>query len=256
MAARPLHKVVEVVCGTPLPQNVRILLSSLSPHLALQRGCDHCGSAGGLPARDGAVQECHHLIGKANSNLCRHGDYHTAMNPIVGCMLLPRLARWRTLSPERRAWQDRTLWDSAEIAEGVRLLQGALQQNRRGEYQLQAAIAVLHDDAATAAETDWPQILEWYDELVALTSNPIARLSRTVALAHVLGPDAALAELDALTETLGEHHRYLAARAFLLERAGEYAAAAQFYADAGSRTPNLQEREHLTRRAATLRARC
>jgi RNA polymerase sigma factor (sigma-70 family) len=150
--------------------------------------------------------------------------------------------------------QDRTLWDTAEIAEGVRILQGALQENRRGEYQLQAAIAALHDDAVTADETDWPQILEWYDELVALTANPIARLSRTVAMAHALGPDAALAELDALDEVLGEHHRYLAVRAFLLERAGEYAAAAELYANAGSRTPNLQEREHLTRMAATLRA--
>ena len=150
--------------------------------------------------------------------------------------------------------QDRSLWDTAEIAEGVRILHGALAANRRGEYQLQAAVAALHDDAPTAAETDWPQVLEWYDELVALTGNPVARLSRALALAQVLGPDAALTELDSLEPELGERHRYLAARGYLLAMSGEPAAAADLYARAAARTTSLPERDHLTRRAASLRA--
>ncbi|MDV3220982.1 RNA polymerase sigma factor [Intrasporangium sp.] len=151
--------------------------------------------------------------------------------------------------------QDRSLWDTDEIAEGVRLLQGALAENRRGEYQLQAAIAALHDDAPTASQTDWPQILEWYDELVALTGNPVARLSRVVALAHVLGADAALAELETLEPLVGERHRFLAVRGFLLERVGELEDAADHYAEAARRTTNLPERDHLTRQAARLRQR-
>jgi RNA polymerase sigma factor (sigma-70 family) len=149
--------------------------------------------------------------------------------------------------------QDRSLWDSGEIAEGVRILHKALAANRRGEYQLQAAIAALHDDAPTAEETDWSQILEWYDELVALTDNPIARLSRVVALAHVLGPDAALAELETLEPVVGERHRYFAVRAYLLEKVGDRAGAAEHYAAAAQRSTNIPERDHLTRRAAALR---
>lgn len=150
--------------------------------------------------------------------------------------------------------QDRTLWDEGEIAEGVEILQAALVENERGEYQLQAAIAALHDDARSAAETDWAQILEWYDELVDLVGNPVARLSRAVALAHVLGPAAALAELDVLEPQLGGTHRYLAVRAYLLDLTGEPGAAADLYARAAGRAGNVHERDHLTRKAATLRA--
>src|SRR5699024_116393 len=91
--------------------------------------------------------------------------------------------------------QDRTRWDTALIAEGIGILQAALGRDRLGEFQVQAAIAALHADAPTAAETDWPQILEWYDELVALTDNPIARLNRVVALGQAEGPRAGLAAL-------------------------------------------------------------
>ena len=86
--------------------------------------------------------------------------------------------------------QDRSRWDGDRITEGVRVLQRALAVGRRGEYQLQAAIAALHDDAPTPEETDWPQILEWYDELLALTDNPLAALSRAVAVAEVHGEGA------------------------------------------------------------------
>src|SRR6185503_17960891 len=105
--------------------------------------------------------------------------------------------------------QDRALWDTREIAEGVRVLQSALALERPGRYQIQAAIAALHDDAAQADETDWPQILEWYDELVALTGDPVrhdpaAVLGRAIAVGHVDGPLAGLRETDRLREVLGD----------------------------------------------------
>src|SRR5205085_11222664 len=97
--------------------------------------------------------------------------------------------------------QDRGLWDTGEIAEGVRVLQSALAAQRPGRYQVQAAIAALHDDAADPEETDWRQILAWYDELVALSADPVrqdpaAVLGRAVAVGHVLGPAAGLRETD------------------------------------------------------------
>ena len=103
--------------------------------------------------------------------------------------------------------QDRTRWNEAEIAEGVRILQAALARDRRGEYQIQAAIAALHNDARTAGETDWPQILAWYDELIELTGNPVAALSRAVAVGEVDGPLAGLAAAEELATRLGDHHR-------------------------------------------------
>jgi len=149
--------------------------------------------------------------------------------------------------------QDRALWNSTEIAEGVRILQVALEQDRRGEYQIQAAIAALHDDAASAAETDWTQILAWYDELVALTDNPAAQLSRAVAVGEVDGPLAGLNATDGLDERLGDHHRLDAVRAHLHERAGNLDTAAELYARAAERSRNSAERDHLRKQAARVR---
>jgi len=149
--------------------------------------------------------------------------------------------------------QDRTLWDRAAIAEGVSILQNALARERRGEYQIQAAIAALHDDAAAADETDWPQILEWYDELVALTDNPAAALSRAVAVGEVDGPLAGLRALDGLDERLPDHHRLDAVRGHLHERAGNLDAAAEHFARAAAGARNTAERDHLRMRAARLR---
>lgn len=147
--------------------------------------------------------------------------------------------------------QDRALWDRAEIAEGVVLLQGALAEDRRGPYQLQAAIAALHDDAATSAETDWPQVLEWYDELLALRPDPAAALSRAVAVGHVHGPAAGLAEVDRLQPP---GHRGPAVRAYLHELAGDLDAAARLYAEAAGTCTSTPERDHLVRRAALARS--
>jgi RNA polymerase sigma factor (sigma-70 family) len=183
---------------------------------------------------------------------------HPEVRGLLALMLLHHARRRARLDGAGRLVtldeQDRSLWDEEEVAEGVRILQSALAEGRRGEYQLQAAIAALHDDARSADQTDWPQVLEWYDELVELAGNPIARLSRAVALAHVLGPAVALAELEVLESELGRTHRYLAVRAYLLDLAGEPGDAADHYARAAALATNVPERDHLTRKAAALRA--
>jgi RNA polymerase sigma factor (sigma-70 family) len=155
--------------------------------------------------------------------------------------------------------QDRGRWDTREIAEGVRVLQSALAAERPGRYQIEAAIAALHDDAASAAETDWPQILAWYDDLVALTDDPVrqdpaAVLGRAVAVGHVLGAAAGLRETDRLREVLGDRHRWHAVRGHLHELGGDHPAAASAYAEAALRATNLAERDHLVRSAARVRA--
>jgi RNA polymerase sigma factor (sigma-70 family) len=170
-------------------------------------------------------------------------------------------ARWdsegRIVTLDR---QDRSLWDTREIAEGVRVLQSALAVDRPGRYQVEAAIAALHDDAASAEETDWPQILAWYDDLVALTDDPVhqdpaAVLGRAIAVGHVLGAPAGLRETDRLREVLGDRHRWHAVRGYLHELDGDLPAAATAYADAAHRATNVADRDHLVRQAARARAR-
>jgi predicted RNA polymerase sigma factor len=155
--------------------------------------------------------------------------------------------------------QDRSLWDTREIAEGVRVLQSALALERPGRYQIEAAIAALHDDAASAEETDWPQILAWYDDLVALTDdpvrqNPAAVLGRAVAVGHVLGAAPGLRETDRLRDVIGDRHRWHAVRGHLQELGGDLPAAAASYAEAAHRATNVAERDHLVRQAASTRA--
>jgi RNA polymerase sigma factor (sigma-70 family) len=155
--------------------------------------------------------------------------------------------------------QDRGRWDTREIAEGVRVLQSALtvqtEERRPGRYQIEAAIAALHDDAASSEETDWEQILAWYDDLVTLTDDPVhedpaAVLARAVAVGHVLGAVAALRETDRLREVLGDRHRWHAARGYLHELGGDLPAAATAYTEAARRATNVAERDHLVRQAA------
>jgi predicted RNA polymerase sigma factor len=145
--------------------------------------------------------------------------------------------------------QDRSRWDSTLIAEGVAILQGALARDRLGEYQAQAAIAALHADARTTEETDWVQIVQWYDELLRLTDSPVVRLNRAVAVGEADGPQAGLAELAGVDPTLP---RQRAAAAYLHERAGDLELSAQLYAEAARAATNLAERDHLTRQAARM----
>jgi RNA polymerase sigma factor (sigma-70 family) len=159
--------------------------------------------------------------------------------------------------------QDRGLWDSREIAEGVLVVQSALtmptDEEPPGRYQVEAAIAALHDDALSAEETDWPQVLAWYDDLVALTDDPVrqdpaAVLGRAVAVGHVLGAAAGLRETDRLHEVLGERHRWHAVRGYLHELSGDLPAATMAYSEAALRATNVAERYHLVRQAARARA--
>jgi RNA polymerase sigma-70 factor (ECF subfamily) len=121
--------------------------------------------------------------------------------------------------------QDRALWDGAAVAEGVDLLHRAAALNAPGPYQLQAAIAAVHSEAASWAETDWPQILALYDALLRLNDTPVVRLNRAVALARVHGPQVALGEVNDLALALGGYHLFHATRAELLDEMGETKAA-------------------------------
>lgn len=150
------------------------------------------------------------------------------------------------------AEQDRRLWRRDLIAEGVAVVQAALARDRLGEYQAQAAIAALHADAQTAEETDWVQIVEWYDELVRLTDSPVVRLNRAVAVGEADGAQAGLAALADVDPALPRH---TAVAAYLHEKAGEIDTATTLYVEAAAKAQTAAERDHLTLRAAALRQR-
>jgi len=152
------------------------------------------------------------------------------------------------------AEQDRTLWDRAFIAEGTELVDLALSRGAVGEYQLQAAIAAVHDRAAAAADTDWAQILALYELLDRMTGNPIVTLNRAVAAAMANSPEAGLAVLDTVDESLAGHYRLDAVRAHLLELAGDTTAAQTHYRLAAERTTSAPERRFLALQAARLNA--
>ncbi|MGW4163406.1 RNA polymerase sigma factor [Streptomyces sp. NPDC004788] len=181
---------------------------------------------------------------------------HPEVAGLLALMLLHHARRAGRTAPDGSlvplAEQDRTRWDTGAIAEGIGILQAALARDRLGEYQAQAAVAALHADAPTAAETDWVQIVEWYDELVRLTDSPVVRLNRAVAVGEADGPRAGLAALAELDAALP---RYAAVAAYLHERDGDLVRAARLYAEAAHRAPDLAERDHLTRQAARLNAR-
>lgn len=174
---------------------------------------------------------------------------------LLALMLLHHARRPARIGPDGGlvplADQDRSLWDTGMIAEGVDVLQNALARDNLGEFQAQAAIAALHADARSASETDWVQIVEWYDELVRLIDSPVVRLNRAVAVGEADGPRAGLAALAGLDTALP---RYTAVCAYLHERDGDIKTAARLYADAARLAPSLPERDHLTRQAARLNA--
>ncbi|MFJ9417692.1 RNA polymerase sigma factor [Streptomyces sp. NPDC101227] len=191
---------------------------------------------------------------------------HPEVAGLLALMLLHHARRASRTAPDGSlvplAEQDRGRWDTDLIAEGVMILQSALSRDRLGEFQAQAAIAALHADAPTAGETDWVQIVEWYDELVRLTDSPVVRLNRAVAVGEADGPRAGLAALatldDASPSSPGKGYpipRHAAVAAYLHERDGDLATAARLYAEAAHKAPNLAERDYLTRQAARLNAR-
>jgi RNA polymerase sigma factor (sigma-70 family) len=150
------------------------------------------------------------------------------------------------------AEQDRTLWDQELIAEGVAVLDASIGKGTPGEYQLQAAIAAVHDRARYPDETDWPQILALYGLLEQLTGNPVVRLNRAVAAAMAESPSAGLELLHGVDEELTDYYRLDAVRAHLLEMDGDLEAARKHYRAAAERATNLVEQRYLTTRAALL----
>jgi RNA polymerase sigma factor (sigma-70 family) len=152
------------------------------------------------------------------------------------------------------AHQDRARWDNQQISEGVALISATLPKGSVGPYQLQAAIAAVHDEAARADETDWPQILALYDLLLRMSDNPMVRLNHAIAAAMVYGPTKGLELLDALKADarLADHHRLDAVRAHLLERAGDFTGAVNHYRAAAGKTGSLPERNYLLTQAARL----
>ncbi|MEE1736321.1 sigma factor-like helix-turn-helix DNA-binding protein [Streptomyces sp. BE147] len=153
--------------------------------------------------------------------------------------------------------QDRTRWDRALIDEGTALVKASLAVPALGPYQLQAAIAATHADAATAKETDWPQVHALYLILERIAPNPVVTLNRAIALAETEGPAAGLALLSTLDgdARLAGHHRLLSVRAHLLEKTGDTAGAYEHYRLAAKATASLAERRHLESRAGRVRSR-
>ncbi len=185
---------------------------------------------------------------------------HTEVAGLLALMLLTDARRHARTGPNDEliplTQQNRALWDREQIAEGVALLSAALPKGSAGPYQLQAAIAAVHDEAARPEDTDWPQILALYEFLKSMSENPMVILNHAIAAAMVHGPRKGLNLLDALEgdRRMAEHHRMDAVRAHLLEMAGHWQAAAKFYRAAAGKTVNLPERNYLLMQAARLGA--
>ncbi|MEZ5410361.1 MAG: DUF6596 domain-containing protein [Acidimicrobiales bacterium] len=175
---------------------------------------------------------------------------------LLALMLLHHARRRSRTRPDGAivplAEQDRARWDTRLIAEGVAILQAALARDRLGEYQAQAAIAALHADAERFEDTDWVQIVEWYDELLRFADTAITRLNRAVAVGEADGAPAGLAALAGVDPATP---RWDAVAAFLHERNGDLTVAARLYATAARNAPNLAERQHQSRQAARLNQR-
>jgi predicted RNA polymerase sigma factor len=149
------------------------------------------------------------------------------------------------------AQQDRSLWDQAAIREGVELITAALAEGRIGPYQLQAAIAAVHDESPRAEDTDWAQILALYETLDHVAPNPMATINEAVAVAMVRGPAAGLELLGTVAndERVADHHLLHAVRAHILDMAGDNDGAASGFAAAARRTASIPEKRYLTRRS-------
>ena len=177
---------------------------------------------------------------------------------LLALMLLTDARRPARTGPDGEliplAEQDRTLWDRAAISEGIALVSATLSRGSIGSYQLQAAIAAVHDEAARAEDTDWPQILALYGLLKRMSDNPMVTLNHAIAAAMVHGPPAGLKLLEALDadERMAGHYRLDAVRAHLLEKAGDPQAAVAHYLAAARRTTSIPERNYLSTQAARL----
>ncbi len=208
-------------------------------------------SSGGEISRTDLTQEAIRLA----RELCRFRPTDSEAQGLLALMLLTDARRRARSGPNRElislADQDRRLWDRREIDEGVSLVTGALEQGPVGAYQLQAAIAAVHDEAPSAEKTDWPQILALYELLDRIAPNPMATLNRALAEAMVHGPGAGLQLLSslALDRRVASHHRLYAMRGHLLEMAGRHLEAGKAFRDAAARTSSIPEKRYLMGRS-------
>jgi RNA polymerase sigma factor (sigma-70 family) len=209
----------------------------------------HTASSGAQLRRGDLAGEAVRLARQLHARLPTDGE----VTGLLALMLLTEARRAARSRPDGSlvplAEQDRDRWDADAITEGIALLERVLPDAEPGPYQVQAAIAAVHDEAARAGDTDWPQILGLYGVLEVLAPGPMVTLNRIVALSMVDGPGGALVRLDALAPELAGHHRVDAVRAHLLERRGERAAAAEHYRRAAGRTLNRPEQRYLEARA-------
>jgi RNA polymerase sigma factor (sigma-70 family) len=205
--------------------------------------------------RTDLANEAMRLTRALHAALPRHGE----VTGLLALMLLTDARREARTGPSGELIpldeQDRSRWNHVAIAEGVALVSAVLPQGAVGEYQLQAAIAAVHDEAARADDTDWAQILALYEVLRQLSRSPLVSLNHAIASAMVHGPQAGLALIEPLQQDprLKGTHRLDAVRAHLLERAGELGAAVVLYRAAAAKTTSLPERNYLMLRAARLR---
>jgi RNA polymerase sigma factor (sigma-70 family) len=217
----------------------------------------HTRSSGDELHGSGLCDEAIRLARALHALLPREGE----VAGLLALMLLTDARRDARTDAEGRLVplerQDRSRWDGDAISEGIALVSATLPRGAVGPYQLQAAIAAVHGEAARAEDTDWPQIHALYGVLMRLSDNPMVALNRAVATAMVHGPQAGLAELDALVldGRLAGNHRLDAVRAHLLERAGDRDAAIAGYLAAAGRTASAPERNYLVTMAARLRER-
>jgi predicted RNA polymerase sigma factor len=214
----------------------------------------HTSSAGSELARPDLATEAIRIARMVHA--ARPDDPEVA--GLLALMLLTDARRHARTGPEGELIplpeQDRGRWDRTMIREGVELVTSALSRHQPGEYQLQAAIAAVHDQAPTYDDTNWNEILALYNVLDRISTNPIITVNRAVATAMVQGHAAGLQVLDVVADALSSHHRYHAVRAHLLERAGRTADALVEYDLAIRRVTNLRERTYLQLRAASVRA--
>src|SRR6202035_2983033 len=183
---------------------------------------------------------------------------HGEVAGLLSLMLLTDARRAARTGPDEELIpldeQDRSLWDRLEISEGIELLTVALSRGSIGLYQLQAAIAAVHDEAGRAEDTDWPQILALYELLKRVSPGPMVTLNHAIAAAMVHGPSKGLELLRTLDidARLAGHYRLDAVRAHLLEKTGDYEAAIKHYRVAAARTTSIPERNYLMTQAARL----
>jgi RNA polymerase sigma factor (sigma-70 family) len=240
----------------PSPQELNARLDAVLHVLYLIFNEGYAATAGAALQRSDLSNEAIRLARELHTALPDHPE----TTGLLALMLLTDARRTARVGPQGELIplpeQDRSRWDRQAIAEGVALVSDALPRGAVGPYQLQAAIAAVHDEAARVEDTDWPQILALYGVLERIADNPMVALNRVVAQAMVHGPQVglqALAPLDVAGRLAG-HHRLHSVRAHLLERAGDLAGAAAQYRIAAGKTASRPEQHYLLTRAATLAA--